>query len=181
MKALFFFFVLFCGLGFCDQIPNAQFVTSNNKPLQFYDLKGSYLFVSFIYTRCPIAKMCPLTMTLNKQVWRKVKKELPNTKIKYLVVTLDPDVDTPQVLKSYAKKLSLNEDDFILVTGSAQVLSDFASQFNVIGFNNPDRTVSHNLKSILVSPTLSSIKEFKENEWKSQDVVEELKKSLAEK
>lgn len=179
MKSFLLLLALACSLALSDQIPNAQFVTSNNKPLQFYDLKGNYLFVSFVYTRCPIAKMCPLTMTLNKQVWRKIKKELPNTKIKYLVVTLDPDVDTPLVLKSYAKKLSLNDEDFILVTGSAQVLSDFASQFNVIGFNNPDRTVSHNLKSILVSPSLSSIKEYKENEWKSQEVVEELKKHLA--
>ncbi len=178
MKVFFILLALVGSTLFSDVLPNAQFVTSQNKPLQFYDLKGNYLFVSFVYTRCPIAKMCPLTMTLNKQVWRKVKTALPKAKMKFLIVTLDPEVDSPGVLKSYAKKWKLNEADFILTTGSAQVLSDFASQFNVIGFTNPDGTVSHNLKSVLISPELSELKQYKENEWKAIDVVEELKKTV---
>lgn len=160
-----------------DPLPNTKFTTSEDKPLSFYDLKGQYVFASFVYSRCPMAKMCPLTMSLNKQLWRKAKKELPDLKMKFVIITLDPDFDTPKALKSYAKKQNLDSKDFLLLTGNAQVLSDFASQFNVIGFPNPDGSISHNLKSVLIAPDLNPIKEYKENEWKPEDVLKDLKSS----
>ncbi len=178
MRSLSLCLLFLSTLLFADPLPNAQFVSSEGKPLQFYDLKGQVVFVSFIFTRCPLPKMCPLTMTLNKQLWRKAKNSKPETKIKFLIVTLDPDFDTAPVLKTYAKKFNLDEKDFLLVTGNPQVLSDFASLFNVLGFPSQG-SISHNLKSALIGKDLSVIKEYKENEWKADQVLLDLKTASA--
>lgn len=154
-------------------IPNYPLVNQEGKPFQLYDLKGNYLFVSFVYTRCPIAKMCPLTISMNKSIYRKWTKLKSKPGLHFLIVTLDPQFDSAEVLKKFAKNRDLNLKAFTLATGNEQTLSDFASQFNVIGIPS-DGMISHNLKSILLDPNLVPVKEYKENEWSPDDVIKDL-------
>lgn len=154
-------------------VPNYPLVNQEGKPFQLYDLKGNYVFVSFIYTRCPIAKMCPLTITLNKSIHRKWTKLKNKPAMQFLIVTLDPAFDSAPVLKKFAQARDLSSKSFTLATGNEQTLADFASQFNVVGFPS-DGMVSHNLKSILLNPEMVPVKEYKENEWTPEDVLKEL-------
>lgn len=154
-------------------VPNFALVNHEGKPFQLYDLKGKYLFVSFIYTRCPLSNMCPLTITLNRSLHSKWAKLKDKPGLHFLLVTLDPQFDTADTLKKFGVKRGLNFKNFTLVTGNEQTLSDFASQFNVIGFPS-DGMISHNMKSILLDPNLVPIKEYKENEWKAEEVLKEL-------
>ena len=162
------------GLAFAAPLTNRPFVNQDGKPFQLHDLKGNYVFVSFVFTRCPLPSMCPLTMTLNKQLyseWKKTKKAPP---LKFLVVTLDPAFDTPAVLRGYAKARGVNNKDFTLATGNATVLSDFAGEFNVIGMP-AGGTISHNLKSILLAPDLSVLQEYKDNEFSPSQVLKDIR------
>ena len=157
-------------------IPDLKGVDQNGKAFSAHSLKGSYILISFVFSSCPMPKMCPLTMRLNKKIqdlWlKKIKSPL-----KLLIVTLDPQGDTPEILKKYGSRFSLDEKTTFLVTGDPQALSDFGSAFNVAGWPSGNTTV-HNLKTILVGPNLEELKQYKENEWEPEQVIKDAQASL---
>src|SRR5688572_7859373 len=128
------FLVISTALFAGDPVPNVKLIDQDGKTFQFHDLKGQYVFLSFVFTRCPMPKMCPLTITLNKQLLREWKKEVPKQPLKRVIVNLDPEYDTPAILKGFAKSRSLDLKNFILATGEPKALSDFEASLNVIGF-----------------------------------------------
>lgn len=154
-------------------IKNYPFKNQNGVAFQLHDIKGNYLFISFVYTRCPVAQMCPLTMTLNKAIFNFWKKTSPAVPLKFLVVTLDPSNDTPTTLKSYGNRFGLDWNSFILATGEEQTISDFSAEFNAIGFPS-NGLVSHNSRSILMDPNFIPLKDYKENEWNAESVIKDL-------
>lgn len=175
-KTSWFAFLLLSAAVFGSQLPNLEAVDQNGKPFKLHSLKGNYLLVSFVFTSCPMPKMCPLTMRLNKQTQALWKKEIP-APLHLLIVTLDPEGDTPEALKKYGIKHGLEMEKTSLITGNAQALSDFGSFFNVAGWPSGNTTV-HNLKTILVSPELEELKQYKENEWSPEQVLKDAKALL---
>lgn len=176
----FFIFTCLASLAFANPEPskpkNFPLVNQDGKPFQFGDLKGKYTFVSFIFTRCPLPKMCPLTVTRVKELQRKWKAAPGNKPLQFLFVTLDPDFDTAGVLKKFAKDRRLDLSHTILATGNPQVLSDLASEFNVMGVPSGG-TIAHNMKSILLGPDLAELKQYKDNEWTAEQVLNDLQAS----
>lgn len=92
------------------------------------------------------------------------------------MVTLDPDFDTPAVLKSFAKQRNIDLKQTSLATGNPQALADFAAEFNVMGMPSGG-TISHNMKSILLSPEFTEVKQYKDNEWTAAEVLSDLMSS----
>ncbi len=177
MKRFVYMLVIAASVSFAAPTKNFPLVNQDGKPFQLHDLKGRYLFITFIYTRCPLPTMCPLSLKLTRQTVATWKKD-PTLKGKSLIslaVTLDPDNDTPKALKAYGKRFSLHLPDGIMATGDAKVLAEFAGEFNVIGFPNQG-TISHNSKHILLDPELNEVAQFKDNEWKVPAVLEAAKK-----
>src|SRR5688572_29580214 len=177
MKPLLYIVLLWGVAAQAAPLKNFPLVNQEGKPFQVHDLKGSHLLVTFIYTRCPMPKMCPLSMKLTRQILSAWKKDpsLKNKPLRALAVTLDPDNDTPAALKAYGKKFSLALPETVLATGAPQSVADLASEFNVIGFPLQG-TISHNSKHILLDPELNEIQQFKDNEFKIGDVLEAAKK-----
>ena len=166
--------------GATTPLPNVPLVNQTGKPFQLHDLKGKYVFVSFVYTRCPLIKMCPLTMTLSRELFLQAKKQRATDSLHFLFVTLDPQNDTPKVLSGFAKAHHLDDKPNVsFATGAPKAISDLASGFNVIGVPS-EGMISHNSKSALLDPDLTPIKEYKDNEWKPGEVLNDLLTSKAQ-
>lgn len=164
--------VLFSMFLYAKQTPNVVLVNQEGKPFQIYDLRGNYLFLSFIYTRCPLPQMCPLTITLNKKLAREWPKRFKKKPLKLLMLTLDPEYDTPKVMKEFAVKRKLDLNQFILATSNTQVLNDFGTFFEVVKRVEGQGMIGHNLVSVLLSPKLEIIKTFQENQWSPSSVFQ---------
>ncbi|HET6647658.1 MAG TPA: SCO family protein, partial [Pyrinomonadaceae bacterium] len=85
-----------------DQVPDFALVNQNNQPFHTRQYKGKALLLTFIYTRCPIPEYCTLMSNNFAKIDRELQKE-PNLydKTRLLSITIDPDYDTPSVLRSY--------------------------------------------------------------------------------
>ena len=171
MKLISLFF-LFCTLSFAGQTPNVILVNQEGKPFQIYDLRGNYVFLSFIYTRCPLPQMCPLTVTLNKKLAKEWPKKFKKKPLKILMLTLDPEYDTPKVMKEFAVKRGLDLNQFVLATSNSQVLNDFGTFFQVVKRVEGQGMIGHNLISVLLSPKLEVIQSFAENQWNPNKVFQ---------
>ncbi|MCB0405905.1 MAG: SCO family protein [Bdellovibrionales bacterium] len=149
------------------------FQDQDGKNIKFERFKGKPTFASFIFTRCPMADMCPLTMQKTKKVYDKVKAE--GLSANFVVFTIDPVFDTPEVMTEYAKRYQLNLNDFTLLTGTDESVSKIASELaNVIAIPSANY-ITHNVKSVLLNANLEVVEEYKDNEWKPEDVITKLK------
>jgi protein SCO1/2 len=159
--------------------PDAKLTDQNGKTLSFYSLKGNYVFLTFLFTRCPMPKMCPMALRLSKDVEKEWNKTAPAVPLKFLIATLDPKGDTPSVLKKYAEVHHLDPKLFTLVTGDEKTMETFASNWNVIAVPG-EGILSHNAKSVLLAPDLSDIKMYKDNEFAAAEVIRDLKASAVQ-
>src|SRR5690348_12953153 len=86
-----------------DYFPNVPLVTQDGKTVHFYDdlLKDKIVAIDLVYTHCPFA--CPLETARLAQV-QKLLGDRVGKDIFFYSITIDPDRDTPEVLKAYAEK-----------------------------------------------------------------------------
>ena len=86
-----------------DYFPNVTLTTQDGKTVRFYDdlIKGKIVAVNLIYTTCTYA--CPLETARLAQVQR-VLGDRVGREVFFYSITIDPEHDTPQVLKDYAAK-----------------------------------------------------------------------------
>jgi protein SCO1/2 len=85
-------------------------VDQNAKPITDQDMKGQPYLVFFGFTHCP--DVCPTTLFEVSEILRALGPDAKN--IRALFVTVDPERDTPSVLKDY---LSSFDPRIIGVTG----------------------------------------------------------------
>lgn len=83
--------------------PNTELITQDGKKVHFYDdvIKGKIVAIDFIYTSCGYA--CPLETARLVQVQQKLGDRVGKD-IFFYSISIDPEHDTPKVLKAYMKK-----------------------------------------------------------------------------
>lgn len=98
--------------------------TQDNTEIQLKDLKGDVLVMVMIYTSCKAA--CPRLVA----DMREIEKQIPETQkdnAKMVLVSIDPETDTPERLKEFAKENELESDQWIFLTGSEADTREFAA------------------------------------------------------
>ncbi|MBN9443813.1 MAG: SCO family protein [Bosea sp. (in: a-proteobacteria)] len=73
--------------------------TQDGKPLSDTDLRGSPFLVFFGFTHCP--DICPTKLFEISEVLRAAGDNPKAKSLKALFITVDPERDTPEVMKSY--------------------------------------------------------------------------------
>lgn len=90
------------GLG-ANYFPNAPLTNQDGETLHFYDdvIKGKVVTINFMFTSC--GDSCPLETAKLRKVQTLLGDHLGKDVHMYSI-TVDPDRDTPDVLKNYMKK-----------------------------------------------------------------------------
>lgn len=148
-----------------DALPAFPLVDDTGRPFTLAELHGAPVLIGFVFTRCPVADACPLTMAR----LREIERIAPSRKI--LVVTLDPDFDTPAVLAAFKKKHDVR---FTMATGSKEVIDALTSLFNVIALRRgaPDSgDIGHPVKLALLDKDLRPVHEWHDNNFDPREIV----------
>jgi protein SCO1/2 len=94
------------------KIADFAFTNQNGKTITQNDYKGKIYVADFFFTTCPT--ICPI-MTTNMAWLQDKVKDMPDVML--LSHSVTPDIDTPAVLKEYAKKKGVIDSKWNLVTG----------------------------------------------------------------
>jgi protein SCO1/2 len=103
-------------------------------------LRGKVVAVSFIYTACP--DICPLLTQKMVQVQDELGPDF-GAKIAFVSITLDPERDTPEVLKDYAQFWGAKFDGWSFLTGSPEALLAVTRGYGAFAAKNKDGSVDH--------------------------------------
>ncbi len=105
------------------------------------DLRGKPYVAAFIFTHC--AGICP--MMSGKMA--KLQKAIPDSRVKLVSFTVDPERDTPEVLKEYGKKLGAEEGRWYFLTGTPQQMNGVVAGMKVASGDSP---LNHSERFVLV-------------------------------
>lgn len=97
----------------------------NGKATTLADFRGKVVTVFFGFTHCP--DVCPTTLAEMAAVMRELGSEAKNVQV--LFVTVDPERDTPQVLKQYVPSF---HPAFLGLYGDADALARTAKEFKIV-------------------------------------------------
>jgi protein SCO1/2 len=125
-------------------ISDYTLVNQNNQRMSLADLRGKPTLLVFGYTFCP--DVCPLSM----YDLRRVKQALGEAGggVNYVFVTVDPERDTPDVLRRYVAAF---DPAFIGLTGDETTLRKMIYEFDGMFEKQPPRP--DNPKSYAVAHT----------------------------
>ena len=96
-------------------IPNFDLIDQDSAAITHSKLEGNITVVSFFFTSCPT--ICP---TMNSEMLRVQETFEGNNNIQMLSFSVDPEYDTPSVLREYGGRLGVNHDQWSMVTGSRE-------------------------------------------------------------
>ena len=97
-------------------VPSFQFVNQNAQPFGSAQLNGKIWIADFIYTTCP--GPCPMISTRMGEL----QKPLEKTDVHLVSFSVDPEKDTPTVLRGYAEKLRAEPNRWDFLTGSKSAI-----------------------------------------------------------
>ena len=97
------------------------------------DFKGKVTVVFFGYTQCP--DVCPTTMAELAQVKKALGAD--GDKLQAVFVTIDPERDTPEILKSYMASF---DPSFVALRGTVEQTKATAKEFKVYFEKVPGKT-----------------------------------------
>lgn len=123
------------GAGFGKEL---NLTDHNGKPRTLADFRGKVVTVFFGFTHCPDA--CPTTMVEMAQVAKELGSDAD--KLQVLFVTVDPERDTPQVLKQYVPSF---HPSFLGLTGDATATGAAAKEFKVFFQKQPVKGGSYSV------------------------------------
>lgn len=106
----------------------SQWHTEENKTIQLKNLKGKTLVMVMIYTSCKAA--CPRLVA----DMRHIEAQIPDEKIKniqFVLVSIDPDVDTPERLKAFAIENAMDGEQWTFLQGTESGVREFANVLSV--------------------------------------------------
>lgn len=158
------------------EIPDVKLVNQDGRALSTRQFKGRALAVTFVYTRCPMADQCPLLSTNFAELNGALASDAELAKKAHLLsVTLDPDYDKPEVLKSYGSTYAGGKfDTWDFATGDPPDVRRFAEFFG-LAYKADGGQVIHSLRTAVVTPEGRLFKLYRGNEWKPAEVLNDLK------
>ena len=153
-----------------DPVPDTPFVDQLGRPFRFSQLRGQDVVLSFIYTRCQDARMCPLISAK----FRQLQDQLGTRKAHLVEVTLDPTYDRPPVLERYAKVFGADPKRWSLVVGDAEPTLDFAARFGITAFPDPSIGIIHAENTVIIDADGRVRSMITETSWLPRELLAQI-------
>lgn len=160
-------------------IGDFSFVDQDGSPFSRQDLAGRLVIVNFVFTACP--GTCPQQSAAMQSIQQRLD-ELNATGISLVTISVDPQNDTPQVLKDYGALYNADFKKWKFLTGEQQDIWSFSKvELGMSVAENPDDPlipIAHESKFVLVDRSgrirgyFDAITESGMDElWKAIDLV----------
>ena len=108
------------------EVPYFKLTDENGLPYGSGDLADAIWVVDFIFTRC--AGTCPEQTRRMAQLQRDLEHHPRHQQIRFVSISVDPEHDTPAVLKTYARGKGADMESWHFLTGPREAIWDLSKQ-----------------------------------------------------
>lgn len=172
-----FLFIVGCSKfepNMSGEVADFNFINQDHENVSLDDLKGDWWIADFIFTNC-VTVCLPMTenmVYLQKQL---VENDLD---VQLVSFSVDPEVDTPEILKDYAKSYEADFSNWSFLTGyDFDTIKDLSIHSFAAGLQKePDSNqVNHVTRFYLINPEGEIVKRY---EGMEKDEMESIVKDL---
>ena len=129
-----------------EELKKIRLIDQNNISINAIEILAEPSIIFFGFTNCP--DVCPLTLSKLSLSLQKIKKD---QKLLLYFVSLDPERDTPEILRDYLQSFN---DQVIGLTGTENNLKKFTKTFGIKYSKRKTSysyTIDHSSSSLLIS------------------------------
>lgn len=149
-----------------ESLPDFSLYDQDARVVSGQRFRGKKVLMNFIYTRCPVATMCPAAVAKMMAVQREAAAA-GVTDLELVSITLEPEYDTPGILREYADARGIDTSNYSFLTGPESAIRDLLKQFGVIAFF--DGTIlQHSLTTLLIDESGRIIDRADGSRWEPE-------------
>lgn len=104
------------------------------------DLKGQPYIVSFFFSTCP-----SICVTQNQKL-KELQDEFAGRGVRFVAISVDPETDTPEVLREYAARFGADKEQWLFMTGDLTYIRRIGGEI----FQQPVNKKFHTERFVLV-------------------------------
>lgn len=152
-------------------VPPFQLEDQDGEPTDLRDDEGRFTLMTFIFTRCPVPDFCPLMSSNFSELQSRFDRADLLENVRLLSVTIDPEYDTPSVLREYGKALGADFAHWAFATAGTAEIDKVASAFRLYREEN-GAVLDHTLATALIAPDGTMLAIWRGNRWTTDEVFE---------
>ncbi|HVU15991.1 MAG TPA: SCO family protein [Candidatus Didemnitutus sp.] len=157
-----------------ETMPEFTLLDQEGRPVSISKFRGKQVMLNFIFTRCPIANMCPAA-TMKMMSLQKAAREAGIKNLELISISFDPAYDTPGVLHDYAEVRHIDTSNFTFLTGPDAAVRQLLTQMGIIREFDGD-TIKHTLATLLIDEQGRIIHRADGSQWDTEEFLSQMKK-----
>lgn len=130
-----------------DPAPDFALVDQDARPISLVALRGRVVLLDFVYTSCP--GPCPILTGILRDV-REGLSPADRARVQLVSITLDPDHDTPEVLRAHANARKIETQGWSFATGAAADVDKIARAYGVGSVRQANGEIEHTVATFLI-------------------------------
>jgi protein SCO1/2 len=129
--------------------PEFTLTSQDGTPVSLADLRGKVVAVTFIYTLC--TDTCPVLTPMMSFVQDRLGPDF-GSKVAFVSITVDPERDTPAVLKEYARAFGADLGGWAFLSGAPETIREVTRRYGVFAARAANGDVDHSFLTSIVDP-----------------------------
>jgi protein SCO1/2 len=155
-----------------DGMPGFSLTNQNGERISLDTFRGQPFVLTFVFTRCPVPNFCPRMSNNFEELQAAIKSGTGTVATTHLLsITLDPDYDTPKILKDYAGFHHADSKVWTFATGNGKEIDSLTRAFSVYR-QNEGGTISHGLATALINRDGRIERIWRGNAWTAAEVIQ---------
>ena len=129
--------------------PDFALISQDGALVKLADFRGKVVAVTFIFTKC--TDTCPVLTPMMSFVQDRLGADF-GSKITFVSITVDPERDSPQVLREYGEAFGANFVGWSFLTGSPSDIRDVTRRYGVFAAKADNGNVDHTFLTSIIDP-----------------------------
>lgn len=151
-----------------SRLPTATLVDQDERVLQLGTyFRGKTLMLSFMFTRCPDRTLCPAISAK----FAYLQSRIDPARFALAEITLDPQYDSPEVLRRYGRALGANSKTWVLLTGPGSTIQRLIDAFNISSMRVSSSNFLHDDRLFILTPQGRVASVVESADWDPQSVL----------
>lgn len=132
-----------------DALPAAELVGQDGHLVRLASaFRGKTLLLSFAFTRCPDRTLCPAI----SGKFAYLQQRLDPRRFALAEITLDPQYDSPAILRAYAATFGAKSASWVLLTGTGSTIAHLLAEFRISSMRVSTSNFLHDDRLFIVAP-----------------------------
>ena len=157
-----------------EELPEFTLLDQEGRAVSINRFRGKQVVMNFIFTRCPVATMCPAA-TLRMMALQKAARAAGVADLELISISLDPAYDTPGVLKEYAEARGIDTANFSFLTGPPAALDSLLRQMGILR-ELEGGLLKHTLATLLINADGRIVHRVDGSQWDVDEFVKRMGK-----